>query len=141
MSNWVLSSNPATYNLKNAFLDNHDVDWVTKQKFGVGDIVYIYEVIPPRGRGGIVYKTEVIQTDISMKDKLDDRTYWAGQLYPKNFTESSRFIRLRLVKESNSNSLSLKVLHDYGFSAPQGSAHSLDKKSSLLKHIQIQFSN
>lgn len=141
MSNWVLSSNPTTYNLKNAFLDNHEVDWVTKQKFGVGDMVYIYEVIPPRGRGGIVYKAEVVDTGISMKDKFDDRNYWANQIYPKNFTESTRFIRLRFLEESNSGNLSLRALRDYGFSAPQGSAHLLDNKRSLLKHIQSQFSS
>jgi hypothetical protein len=141
MSNWVLSSNPTTYNLKNAFLDNPEVDWVTKQRFEVGDIVYIYEVIPPRGRGGIFYKAEVVETDISMKDKFDDRNYWANQIYPKNFAELTRFIRIRLLEESNSINLSLKVLCDYGFSAPQGSAHLLDNKHSLLKHIQSQFSS
>jgi 5-methylcytosine-specific restriction protein A len=50
MSSWVISSNPNTYNAKDSFAENFEVDWVTNNKFTVGDIVYVYEVTPPRGR-------------------------------------------------------------------------------------------
>lgn len=139
MSSWVISSNPAIYDAKQAFLENNEVDWVTKQDFEIGDIVYIYEVIPPRGRGGIVYKTKVTKTDIPLGDKLEDRKHWAGQAYPKNMTELTRFIRLGLTEESNSRELSLSALKAYDFTPPQGLAHVLDKKPRLLSFIQTQF--
>lgn len=56
MSTWVIASNPATYNAEGSLEASGQMDWVTNNKFELGDIVYVYEVIPPRGRGGIVHK-------------------------------------------------------------------------------------
>lgn len=139
MTSWVISSNPETYDAKEAFVDSNEVDWVTKQSFEIGDIVYIYEVIPPRGRGGIVYKTKAIKTNIPFNDKLEDRKYWAGQNYPKNMSQQTRFIRLSLISELNIKELSLESLKAYDFTPPQGLAHVLDKKPRLLSYIQSEF--
>jgi predicted HNH restriction endonuclease len=123
MSSWVISSNPATYNAEGSLTESGEIDWVTKNNFSVGDIVYIYEVIPPRGRGGIVYKTEVMRTNLSLDDKLDDRKFWKGQAYPRNITEKTRFSRLRLISEPIGGGLALKELKKRGFTAPQGMAY------------------
>lgn len=139
MASWVLPSNPATYNAEDAFLQNGEADWVTKNNFEVGDIVYIYEIIPPRGRGGIVYKTKVIKTDFSLEDKIDDRIYWSGQVYPKNITEQTRFSRLKLIGEPNGDGPSLSELKERGFTAPQSRASVLDKKPGLLSYVQSYF--
>lgn len=139
MSSWVISSNPATYDAKNAFQETNEVDWVTKQDFEVGDTVYIYEVIPPRGRGGIMYKTKIIKTDLTLNDKFDDRKHWASQTYPKNITELTKFSRLRLIEETNDKMLSLDTLKAHDFTPPQGLAHLLDKKPSLLSYIESNF--
>lgn len=122
-------------------MENGEVDWVTKNNFEVGDIIYIYEVIPPRGRGGIVYKTEVIKTHLSREEKLDDRRFWSGQVYPKNLTQQTRFSRLKLISEPTSDGLSLEVLKERGFTAPQSLAYTLDKKPDLLSYIQKHFNN
>lgn len=139
MNSWVLSSNPATYDAKQAFSDSDEIDWVSNQKFEVGDTVFIYEVMPPRGRGGIVYKTKVTKINISLDSKLEDIKHWAGQAYPKNMNELTRFTRLGLIKESSGNSLSLNTLKAYGFTPPQGLAHILDKKPRLLNYIEAEF--
>lgn len=123
MSSWVISSNPTTYDAKSSLIENGEMDWVTKNNFAVGDIVYIYEVIPPRGRGGIVYKTKVIKTNLSLKEKLDDRRYWSGQTYPKNITGQTIFSRLKLIAEPSGGGLSLEEVKERGFTAPQGSAY------------------
>ena len=82
MRYWVISTNPVTtYNAEASLRANGQMDWVTSNKFKLGDFVYVYEVIPPRGRGGIVYKLEVVADDITMDTKIDDRKYWAGGVY------------------------------------------------------------
>lgn len=123
MNSWVISSNPASYDAKRSLMENGEADWVTKNKFMVGDTIYIYEVVPPRGRGGIVYKTEVVKTNLSFREKLDDRKFWAGQAYPKNITEHSRFSRLKLIGEPSNGVLSLEALKSRGFTPPQGLAY------------------
>jgi hypothetical protein len=139
VNNWVLPSNPSAYDAAGALTQNGEADWITKNNFEVGDVVYIYEVIPPRGRGGIVYQTKVIKTDISLEDKLEDRKYWSGQVYPNGITEQTRFSRLKLIGEPNGNVIFLKELRQRGFTAPQGRASLLDKKPDLLRYVQTYF--
>lgn len=138
MKAWVISSNPSTYDAREAFKAHPQVDWTIKNKFVAGDIVYIYEVTPPRGRGGIVYKTEVVQTNIAFEDKLDDEEFWAGEKYPPNLTLAI-FCRLKLVSEARGTGLDLGSLKRHDFTAPQGQAYSLDKKPHLLEYIDSRF--
>ncbi len=140
MSSWVISSNPETYNAKGSLAANDKLmDWVTTNNFEAGDTVYIYEVIPPRGRGGIVYKTTVTKTNLSFEEKLKDHEFWPGHAYPNDVTRA-RFSRLKLASELNSYGLSLKVLKEHGFTAPQGHAYLLDNSPKLLAYIESQFS-
>ncbi|QQS19832.1 hypothetical protein IPL85_06270 [Candidatus Saccharibacteria bacterium] len=41
MSNWVIASNPATYNAEGSLQTNNQMDWVTSNKFAIGDVVYV----------------------------------------------------------------------------------------------------
>lgn len=139
MPSWIIPSNPATYDAQSAFRDHDEVDWASNNNFTVGDVVYIYEVIPPRGRGGIVYKTIVVDTALHLANKIDDRKYWSGQSYPKDINELTRFIRLKLVGESNGNGLSYSELKMRGFYAPQSRGISLDNKPALMKYVESYF--
>lgn len=136
MSVWVIASNPATYNAEGSLDTNGQMDWVTNNKFELGDIVYVYEVIPPRGRGGIVYKLEVVADDITMATKIDDHQFWAGGVYPKDLDGFPRIFRLKLVGEAEDGVIPLKKLKQRGFTAPQGLANSLDANPVLIEYIE-----
>ncbi len=136
MSTWVIASNPATYNAEASLQTNGQMDWVTNNKFELGDIVYVYEVIPPRGRGGIVYKLEVVADDITMATKIDDHQFWAGGVYPKDLDSFPRIFRLKLVGEAEDEVIPLKKLKQRGFTAPQGLANSLDANPVLIEYIE-----
>jgi hypothetical protein len=136
MTTWVIASNPATYNAEGSLESNGQMDWVTNNKFELGDVVYIYEVIPPRGRGGIVYKLEVVADDITMATKIDDRKFWGGGVYPKDLDSFPRIYRLKLVGEAEDGVIALKRLKARGFTAPQGLANSLDTNPALIEYIE-----
>ena len=136
MSTWVIASNPATYTAEASLQTNGQMDWVTNNKFEVGDFVYVYEVIPPRGRGGIVYKLEVVTDDITMATKIDDRRFWAGGVYPKDLESFPRIFRLKLLGEAEDGVIPLKELKKRGFTAPQGLANSLDTNPALIEYIE-----
>jgi hypothetical protein len=136
MSTWVIASNPATYNAEASLQTNGQMDWVTNNKFELGDIVYIYEVIPPRGRGGIVYKLEVVADNITMATKIDDRKFWAGGGYPKDLDSFPRIFRLKLIGEAEDKVIPLQSLKKRGFTAPQGLANSLDANPALIEYIE-----
>ena len=136
MSYWVISSNPVTtYNVEASLQANGQLDWVTNNRFKLGDIVYVYEVIPPRGRGGIVYKLEVVADNITMDTKIDDRQFWAGGVYPKDLASFPRIFRLKLKGEAEDGVIPLKELKYRGFTAPQ-IAYSLDTKPALIEYIE-----
>jgi len=136
MSTWVIASNPATYNAEASLGANGQMDWVTNNKFELGDVVYVYEVIPPRGRGGIVYKLGVTADDITMASKIDDRKFWAGGVYPKDLESFPRIYRLKLLGEAEDGVISLQSLKQRGFTAPQGLANSLDANPALIEYIE-----
>ena len=136
MNTWVIASNPATYRVEGSLDANGQFDYVTNNKFKVGDVAYIYEVIPPRGRGGIVYKLEVVADDITMTTKIDDRQFWAGGDYPKDLDSFPRIFRLKLVGEAEDGVIPLKQLRQYGFTAPQGLANSLAAHPALIRYIE-----
>ena len=136
MSTWVIASNPATYNAEASLQTNGQMDWVTNKTFEVGDFVYVYEVIPPRGRGGIVYKLGVVADDITMATKIDDRRFWAGSIYPKDLESFPRIFRLKLLGEAEDGVIPLKELKKRGFTAPQGLANSLDTNPALIEYIE-----
>ena len=136
MSTWVIASNPATYNAEGSLEASGQMDWVTNNKFELGDIVYVYEVIPPRGRGGIVHKLEVVADDITMATKIDDRKFWAGGVYPKDLDSFPRIYRLKLVGDAEDGVITLKRLKARGFTAPQGLANSLDTNPALIEYIE-----
>ena len=133
-NSWVVTSNPTTYSVEGAFSENEDIDWATKNKFAIGDIVYIYEVIPPKGRGGIVYKTRVTQTNVSLAEKIDDRKYWLDEIYPKTITEQTKFSRLKRIGIPDNSIIRFDALKEYGFVAPQSLAHRVtDPLSSFIE--------
>lgn len=136
MSTWVIASNPATYNAEGSLDANGQMDWVTRNKFELGDIVYVYEVIPPRGRGGVVYKLEVVADDITMATKLDDHQFWADGVYPKNLDSFPRIFRLKLVGKAENGVIPLKKLKARGFTTPQGLANQIDGNMQLIEYIE-----
>jgi hypothetical protein len=138
MSHWLISCNPSVYRHSDSFRKNGFIDWITLNNFEVGDIVYIYEVMPPRGRGAIVYKTEVVMANLLSSEKIDDSDFWRNGVYPKGYSEH-KFSRLKLLSEMESSELTISTLRDYDFTAPQGPGHLLDKKPDLLNHIQTIF--
>lgn len=117
VNSWVISSNPATYDAKQSLIENSEMDWATKNSFEVGDIVYVYEVATHRG--GIVYKTKVTRTKLSLEEKIDDRQFWPGQSYPDRITGQTTFSRLKLIGEPSGGIISLEALKQHGFTPPQ----------------------
>lgn len=141
MTNWILSSNPTTtYRAEDSIRANDGtMDWISKNRFAIGDIVYIYES-KNGGRGGIVFKMTVIETGLSLDSKINDREYWVGGDYPEYITSLSRFNRLKLVGYPRGGMIRYEILKGKGFAAPPTGAYKLDEKRELLNYIERHFS-
>ena len=102
---WVVPSNPGHYDIVHAFDDNDTIIWKQGKGIKKGDTVFIYAGAPV---SAILYKTEVVETDIP----FDFRT--------KGLTITA-VMRVKLKKRYPPERFTFKVLNDvYGIYAVRG---------------------
>ena len=103
-------------------------------KFEIGDIVYIYCSKPI---SQIIYKMEVIETDITREYTIADQQYWSTPSEFKTSLSNNRFFRISILAENKTEKLTLDDLLNHGLKgAPQGA---LIVKEPLLNYLQKNF--
>jgi hypothetical protein len=80
---------------------------------------------------------EVVKCDIPYKDSLNDEEYWTSSHEMAGNVKSYKYVRLKLLKFSDSPFLHLNSLAKHGLSVPQGATHNLS--SNLVDYILSQF--
>lgn len=112
MNNWIIPSNSSKFDLA-TFLSkyNNEVDWKQSANFEVGDVVYIYCTKPEMR---IRYKMNVIATDIPSSEALIDKIFWSDEVELKKGLDNNRYVRMKLVSETNSDRLTMDELHRQG---------------------------
>lgn len=135
MRYWIIPANPKLYRIADAIRDlNGVIDWRQYNNFEVGDIVYIYCSKPV---SQILYKMEVIATNISREYTIADQQYWRTPSEFKTSLNNNRFYRISLLAENETNKLTLDDLYNHGLNGvPQGS---LVVKEPLLSYLQEIF--
>jgi 5-methylcytosine-specific restriction protein A len=135
MRHWIIPANPQRYKLAEALKElNGTIDWRQHNKFEIGDIVYIYCSKPI---SQIVYKMEVIATDITKEYTIADKQYWKTPSEFKTSLTHNRFYRISLLAENYTEKLILNDLLNHGLNgAPQGA---LVVKEPLLSYLQEFF--
>lgn len=135
MRYWIIPANPKLYRIADAIRDlNGVIDWRQYNNFEVGDIVYIYCSKPV---SQILYKMEVIATNISREYTIADQQYWRNLSEFKTSLNNNRFYRISLLAENETDKLTLDDLYNHGLNGvPQGS---LVVKEPLLSYMQEIF--
>lgn len=134
MRYWIIPANPKLYSIADAIRDlNGVIDWKQHNNFEVGDIVYIYCSKPI---SQILYKMEVIATNISREYTIADQQYWRNLSEFKTSLNNNRFYRISLLAENETNKLTLDDLYNHGLNGvPQGSLVVKEPLLSYLKEI------
>lgn len=102
---WVVPSNPGYYDIVSAFEGTDTILWKQGRGIKKGDIVFIYAGAPV---SAILYKTEVVETDIPFDYRGDGLRIGAA-------------MRVRLKKRYPPERFTFKVLNDvYGIYAVRG---------------------
>lgn len=132
---WIIPGNLRIFRISDYFKCNDIIDWKQSHyKFLVGDIVFIYISNPI---SSIRYMLEVVKCDIPYKDSLNDEEFWTSSYEMADNVKSYKYVRLKLLKFSDSPFLHLNWLAKYGLSVPQGATHNLS--SNLVDYILSQF--
>lgn len=128
------------YDVIKAFETLPEIDWSKSGfKISVGDIVYIYIGEPYHK---IVFKTECVKVNVTIDEIIDDKEYFNDyNSFKKSHTDEDK-IRLRLIKKTDDNRLSLNDLKELGYinSNIQG-AFSSKNNSELFQYIDAIFNN
>lgn len=132
--NWIISANSSMYDHSSSFEHHGFIDWRQgKNKFNVGDTVYIYCNNPIKK---IRYKCIIEKHDMDFESIRDDKEYWLMEdEYYKSL--DGKFMRLRLIEQVDNDKLSLNQLKKNGLkAAPQGPVKLSDK---ILDYINSNF--
>lgn len=129
MTYWILPWKKTIYNLPKALKDFGFVEWRQKNKFAVGDIVFLYCSSPVRQ---IMYMMKVTQANIPLS-KIEDDKYLFEQNY--HLKETDYYARLELIaKASDYNpELSFEKLQELGLKSQLQSG--IKVPETLLQHI------
>ena len=112
MNCWFFPVNDTLFRLDDAISAGQGtVDVRCSEAFAVGDRIYVYRKRPD---DRIRYEMEVVKTGIPMDESTDKLEFWAdkGAYYAGLLT--SRYCRLRLVREMNDDRLTGQALRSHG---------------------------
>lgn len=113
---WIISANSKKYNHTAAFAKYGYIDWKQMANYNIGDEVYIYCVLPC---GKIMYKTEVVDVNMSFADCTDDKEFWLD-LKAYEDAKTGQYARLKLVEQADNDYLSYEnLVTKFKFKAPQ----------------------
>lgn len=118
---WIIPGNLKIFRITDYFSNNDIVDWKQSHyKFSVGDIVFLYVSSPI---SSIRYMLEVIKTDIPFEESINDSEYWTSKHPVAKEVKNYKYVRLKLLKRSDSPALHIDALSNVGIKVPQGATH------------------
>jgi len=108
---WIISANHSIYNHNKAFEELPYIDWKQNANYQIGDKIYIYATKPTKA---IEYLTEVIAINLNQSEIINDSKYWINTDEYNKGIKHGKYVRLKLIKKLDANSLTLEKLHKYG---------------------------
>ncbi|MGP5715259.1 HNH endonuclease [Brachybacterium tyrofermentans] len=137
MTDWLIASNPSTFDVDSAFSDRDVIDWseVSNAHLGTADRVFLYQIAPVQA---ITHVCEVIRTGITSPDMLDDREYWrdASALEDRHGLTWMRLSLLHAVTRHEQELLTLPRLREAGLkAAPQGRMRAPGAVTALVSGV------
>lgn len=131
---WLISANHNKYDYLRAFNELPYIDWKQNANYSVGDKVYIYSTKPI---SAIEFLVEVIETNISSDDVIDDKIYWTDMNEYENGRKHSRYARFKLIERFDKNKITLEDLHNNGLVGNiQGPRKLYDEIGNILEFGQ-----
>lgn len=132
MTNWIIAANPNKYNVISAFEKYDLIDWTQSAKYQVGDYIYIYVSKPYQK---IMFKVEVIKTDIANKDSFNDTEFYLDHSF-FNENNERKFVRLKKLAYEVNDDLSLNSLLNKGLNrAPLGPIRVIESLQNYLNNF------
>lgn len=109
MKYWIVPSNSRKFDMEAALRANNGLlDWRVKNVC-VGDMVFMYKTMPD---GCIKYMFEVVKTNFSLRDALNQKPFWKDMVKFNN--GNGVYARLKLVEVLDEKVLTINALKKHG---------------------------
>lgn len=137
MTDWLIASNPSTFDVDSAFQAIDVIDWseASTAHIHIGDRVFLYQVRPVQA---ITHVCDVVQTGIESQDVLDAREFWvdATALQDRRDRTWMRLTLLHEVPQEDRDLLALERLREAGLrAAPQGRMRAPAAVTALVAEV------
>lgn len=114
MTHWMITYNQQEFDIYNCLKDLGTTDWPQqKNKFQVGDIVYMYCSRPVMR---ITHKMRITKINVSQQEHKDETPY----LSPSYIDNGAPYIRLELISDKKSYKLNRNELINHGMNQYSG---------------------
>ncbi|WP_418463729.1 HNH endonuclease [Frisingicoccus sp.] len=128
---WLIAANRNMYNHVRAFKELPYVDWKQTNNYSVGDKVYIYSAMPIQA---IEFLVEVIKTDITVENVLDDKEYWSDIQEYENGRNNGKYVRFKLINYFEDDAITFSELHENGLEGNIQGARKLYSTDNSIKN-------
>ena len=131
---WIISANHNKYDHVRAFKELPYIDWKQNANYSVGDKVFIYSTKPV---SAIEFLVDVIETDITSDNVIDDKNYWVDMGEYEKGRKYSKYTRFKLVEHFDTSQITIDELHKNGLIGNiQGPRKLYDEMGNLLEFGQ-----
>jgi len=112
MKYWIVPCKDSIFLFEKALEENKGfVDWRQSYDFAVGDIVFIYKILPEKE---IRYRMEVVATGLAFDESTDKELFWKDQSLFYDNLGSHQYVRFQLQQEFPHGFFMLKSLREHG---------------------------
>ena len=136
---WLIPSNSKYFDVKGCFEKYGYVYWSQHFNYQKGDTGYLYSSSPD---SSIRFKFDVIETDLPFSSEIEKEVEFYVDPKDMEVTKQyNRFVKLKLIGETNTSRLSLVNLMDNGLKmAPRGALNlSYEGYKELKEYIEKNF--
>lgn len=116
MNYWIRAYNHKRFRVADFIRDYGFIDWEMRNRYEVGDIVFLYATAP---ESRLTFMLEVTRVEMDFKNTADDGAYYISQQYYEQWMACGRhrkYVRYEFLKSLDSPALKLEFLREHGLS-------------------------
>lgn len=129
VTEWIISCNPAYYDVVGAFNKLDRIEWKQSTNIKVNDIIYIYITNPVKE---IKYKCIARRVNLNFAERVNDSEFIIDG---NNYNNSRRYMELELITKYQDNQYTWNELKEHGLKSVQGP---MKLSKELLNYIKLK---
>jgi hypothetical protein len=138
MNYWIRAYNHKRFRVADFIRDYGFIDWEMRNRYEVGDVVFLYATAP---ESRLTFMLEVTRVGMDTKNTVDDSAYYIAQQYYDQWLASRgqrKYVRYEFLKSLDCPALTLELLREHGLSAAPRSPRRMcpELVDYVMSHLQ-----